>query len=103
MDINRKMFNALLQSMGYSVEIVSDRDLFKRRISTIDYTYSFADASLIEENPEIAKILRRKHIKNIIFVDKPLNEEVGLNIEDCDFIIPNIADKTLLKFYIDKI
>jgi len=103
MVINRKLFNALLVDMGYSVEVVTDKELYLKRISNIKYIYSFVDASLIEENPEISMVLRKKHIKNIIFVDKALREEVGLNVDDCDFIIPNIADKALLEFYIAKI
>ncbi|SFV61157.1 BarA sensory histidine kinase (= VarS = GacS) [hydrothermal vent metagenome] len=103
MDINRKIFKALLQNMGYSVDVVASRHMYLEKIKKIKYIYSFVDAPLIEENPEISKLLRKKHIKNIIFVDKPLREEVGLNIDDCDFIIPNIADKALLEYYIEKI
>jgi len=101
--INSKIFDALLRDMGYRVEVASDPQMYKKRINSVDYTYSFADASLIEKNPEIPNILQKKHIKNIIFVDKPLNQEVGIKIDECDFILPNIADRTLLEFYIDKL
>ena len=103
MDIDRKLFDALLKNMGYSVDVVTSKDLYLKNIKKIKYIFSFVDASLIEENPEISKLLRKKHIKNIIFVDKPLRDEVGLDIDYCDFIIPNIADKVLLEYYIGKI
>ena len=103
MDINRKLFHALLQNMGYSIDVVTNKHLYLEKIRKINYTYSFVDASLIENNPDISKILRKKYIKNIIFVDRPLKDEVGLDVDDCDFIIPNIADKALLEYYIAKI
>ncbi len=103
-ELYRKMFGALLESMGYSVDVVDDLESYKKKIQDISYTYSFIDAFLFAEDPALVEILRRKQIKSIMFVDKPIDESTSSHLMD-DFacIIPNIADKTLMQYYINKI
>ncbi len=101
--LDSKMFDAILQSMGYTVDTVSDMDSYREKIESVDYSYSFIDASLLARHQEIPELLRKKQIKNIVFVDKPVSGKTDINLDYCDLIIPNIADKKILEFYINKI
>lgn len=102
-DLNSKMFEAILKGIGYTVDVVRDLKSYKNRLETVNYIYSFADALILENNHHLIEILHKKHVKNIVFIDKPLGKEANLRVEDYDFIIPNIADRDLIEFYISKI
>ena len=101
--LDGKMFAALLRSLDYTVDVVDNKEEYNQKIQAIDYSYSFADVSLMQDESDIPFILHKKQIKNIVFIDKPLNDKSSINSENYDLIIPNIADKTLLKFYLSKI
>ncbi len=102
-NLNSKMFEAILQGIGYTVDVVHNIKTYRNRLEAVNYTYSFADALILENNQDLIEILHKKHVKNIVFIDKPLGKEVDLKVEDYDFIIPNIADRDLIEFYISKI
>ena len=101
--VDAKIFAALLESLDYSVDIAPDEEGYRKNIQTIDYSYSFADASLLLENDDISSLLHKKQIKNVIFIDKPPSDKNRIDSETFDLIVPNIADKTLLEFYLSKI
>ena len=103
-ELDRKMFGAIFESMGYSVDIVSDLKAYRKKIEDVAYTYSFVDLFLFEEDQGIVELLRRKQIKNILFVDKPINKDKADQLaRNFDSIIPNIVDRALLEFYIEKL
>jgi signal transduction histidine kinase/CheY-like chemotaxis protein len=101
--IDRKIFSALFESMDFTVDVVPDLKTFKEKIQNGDYTYAFSDASLIMQDDDIPFLLHKKQIKNVVFIDKPLGHGNDAIIEKYDLIIPNIADKTLLQFYLSKL
>ena len=98
-----KMFGALLESMGYTVDSVSTEDAYKTKLKSVDYTYSFTDASFLADNQDLLGLIREKQIKNIAFATEPLSGKPDINLEDFDLIIPSIADKSLLRFYLSKL
>jgi len=102
-ELDGKMFAALLRSLDYSVDVAHSREEYSQKIQTIDYSYSFADVSLMLEDSDIPFILHKKQIKNVVFIDKPLSDKSVISSENYDLIIPNIADKALLEFYLAKI
>jgi len=102
-ELDRKMFGSLFESMGYSVDIVSDLKAYRKKIEDVVYTYSFIDLFLFEEDEEIVELLRRKQIKNILFVDRPIGiDKSDQLVRNFDSIIPNIVDRGLLAFYMKK-
>ena len=103
-ELDSKMFGSTFESMGYSVDSVSDLKAYKKKIQDVDYTYSFIDLSLFEEDQEIVDLLRKKQIKNILFIDGPIAKDKSDQLSrNFDSIIPNILDRALLEFYIEKI
>ena len=97
------MFGALLESMGYTVDSVSTEDAYRAKLKSVDYTYSFTDASFLADNQDILDLLHKKQVKNIAFVTGPLGGETPINLEDFDLLIPSIADRSLLRFYLSKL
>ena len=102
-ELERKLFAALLESLGYTVDAAADEESYKKKVESSDYLYSFADASLLIGHDDITLLLRKKQIKNIIFVDAPLGSKSSLHVDNYDLIIPGIADKALLEFYLKKL
>jgi len=100
--VERKIFKAVLEKMGYSVDMVSSLYEYKDKINSTIYSYSFADGSLFEDN-RVSSLLKTKNIKNIIFINKPFENRAGYYIDEYHSIIPNIADPILLEFYMAKL
>lgn len=103
-ELDRKMFGAVFESMGYSVDSASDLKVYREKVQNVAYTYSFIDLSLLEEDDEIMSILRDKQIKNILFVDGPIDQDKSSRFaRNVDYIIPSIVDRGLLEYYMQKI
>ncbi len=94
----RKLFKAVLENMGYSVNVVTTMMQYKKKIHNTTYSFSFADASLFDNDNEVSLLLQTKNIKNIIFLDKPFENNEKYYIDEYHSIIPNIADHALLNF-----
>ena len=102
-ELERKMFEAIFESMGYSVDSVNNLPEYKKKIQNVVYAYSFIDSCLFDKDPNVVDILHRKQIKNILFVDGPISKDKSDHLaKNFDCIIPNIADRALLEFYIEK-
>ncbi len=103
-ELERKMFVATFEKMGYTVDAVGRMPQYNLKIKDTIYKYSFMDATSLVENQELSEVLREKQIKNILFVDKPLVRKSANHLsEDFDCIIPNIVDMSLLNYYISKL
>ena len=101
--VENKLFKAVLENMGYSVDSVNSLNEYKDNINNKIYSYSFADGSLFDNEDKIAPLLKTKNIKNIIFINKPFENRAGYYIDEYHSIIPNIADPILLEFYMAKL
>lgn len=101
---DKKLYQSIFETMGYSVDIADNHSDYKNKIDNVVYNYSFSDAMLFEENPEISNHLRKKKIKNILFVDSYNDiESNNRNFQEFDHVIPDIADKSLLNFYMQRV
>ncbi len=102
--LERKIFKSLFESMGYSVDAVVDIQEYKKKIQDIAYIYAFIDSSLFTADPKLINVLREKQIKSVMFADNPIDRNVSKHlIDDFACIVPSIADKKLLQYYLDKI
>ncbi len=100
--ISGKLFRAVLGDEGYKVDMAPTKDAYLKAINSTIYSYSLADASLFRDDDKLPSILERKHIKNIIFIDGPLDSEFRLTKENVHGFLPNIVDRRLFEFYIAK-
>jgi hypothetical protein len=100
---DNKLFKALFESMGYSVDTANSFSDYTNKINNVVYDYSFADSFLFDENPTLKNILQSKNIKNVLFVNGLQNGKVCQYSQEFDNIIPGIADKSLLEYYMEKI
>ncbi len=100
---DNKLFKALFESMGYSVHTAKDFYDYKNKIDNTSYNYSFADTFLFDNQPTLKNILQTKNIKNVIFISEFRDSKVMNYLHDYDNIIPEIANKSLLEFYMQKI
>jgi signal transduction histidine kinase/CheY-like chemotaxis protein len=101
--VEQKLFKAVFESMGYSVDSVTTLSQYRQKINTSLYSFSFVDAHLLDDDNQISILLQTKNIKNIIFIDKPFENNAGYYIDEYHSIIPNIADHALLEFYMAKL
>lgn len=101
--IQRNIYEALFKEMGHSIDVVSNLSEYIAKIAEVQYIYSFADGSLFEENPNLASSLITKGIKNILFIDDAFSNRAVTYFEEFDAVIPNIANRSLLAYYIEKI
>ncbi|MEA3491087.1 MAG: ATP-binding protein [Campylobacterota bacterium] len=100
---DNKIFKALFESMGYSVHTADDFNDYREKIESTNYNYSFADTFLFNEEPMLKNILQTKNIKNVIFVNKFEDSKTMKSLHDYDNIIPGIAEKSLIEYYMQKI
>jgi len=100
---DNKLFKALFESMGYSVHTAHDFNDYRDKIDNTKYDYSFADSFLFDEEPMLKNILQKKNIKNILFVNGFRDSKTINYLHDYDNIIPGIAEKSLIEYYMQKI
>lgn len=100
---DNKIFKALFESMGYSVHAADNFNDYREKINNTKYDYSFADTFLFDEEPDLKDILQTKNIKNIIFVNEFEDTKTMKYLHDYDNIIPGIAEKSLIEYYMRKI
>ncbi len=100
---DNKIFKALFESMGYSVHTANSFNDYREKIDNTQYNFSFADTFLFEEEPTLKNILQTKNIKNVIFINEFEDSKTMKYLHDYDNIIPGIANKSLLEYYMQKI
>ena len=99
----RKLYKAIFESLGYTVDIVNNVNEYINAIDQTTYTYSFADHTLFDTNPNLSNQLKTKGIKNILFLDSAIKNKSQAFFMEFDDIIPSIADRGLLEYYMQKL
>ncbi len=98
-----KIFSAILQKIGYSVDIANNLETFESMLDNTVYRYALLDkSSTITNNNKISEKLKERSILSLLFV-QDLQTVLPADRQNYTHVVRNVADLQLLRYLMAKL